>query len=101
MATITLSDILDDIYAAEQGLHKFERRYWSSSDHFHELYTQGLLDDGQNSEDFAEWAGHYKLKQKREAALQQISSRRMATLRQGGQGEAIRLMPAEPTHEPG
>jgi hypothetical protein len=73
IATITLSEILDDIQAAEEGLHKFERCYWMSSAHFYELYSQGLLDDGSYAEDFAEWAGHYKLKLKREAALEQLS----------------------------
>jgi hypothetical protein len=98
---ITLSDVLDDIYMAEQGLHKFERKYWISSDHFYELYSQGMLDDGQHAEDFAEWAGHYKLKQKRQIALQQISSRRMNILRQQRQDNLVRLTPAEPTIEPG
>jgi hypothetical protein len=73
MATITLSDILDDLDAAEQGLRKFERRYWMSSSQFYDLYSQGLLDDGSHAEDFSEWAGHYKLKLKREAALEQLS----------------------------
>lgn len=69
MTTLTLSDILDDLQTAEQGLHKFERRYWLSSDHFYDLYSQGLLDDGEQSEEFAEWAGHYKLWLKRQKAL--------------------------------
>ena len=54
MATLTLSDILDDLRAAEEGLHKFERRYWMSSAHFYELHSQGLLDDGSHAEDLAE-----------------------------------------------
>ena len=69
MTTLTLSDILDDLQTAEQGLHKFERRYWLCSDHFYDLYSQGLLDDGEQSEEFAEWAGHYKLWQKRQNRL--------------------------------
>ena len=50
MSTITLSSILDDIQAAEQG----------------------LLDNGENLEDFSEWAGHYKLRQKRMAELEGV-----------------------------
>lgn len=96
MATLTLSDILDDLRAAEEGLHKFERRYWISSGQFYELYSKGLLDDGENLEDFAEWAGHYKLKQKRESALEEISQQRVQALRKNTGGEAIRLTPAEP-----
>jgi len=33
---------------------------------------QGTLDNGEYGEEFAEWAGHYKLKLKREAALTNI-----------------------------
>ncbi len=72
MTTLTLSDTLrvDDLRVAEEGLHKFERRYWISSDDFFQLYSQGQLDDGdaERVEEFAEWAGHYKLRQKRLAA---------------------------------
>jgi hypothetical protein len=73
MTTLALSDILEDLQAAEQGLHKFERRYRLSSEHFYELYSQGLLDDGEHGEEFAKWAGHYKLWQKRQTALKQLS----------------------------
>ncbi len=97
MTTLSLSDILDDLQTAEQGLHRFERRYWISSDHFYELYSSGLLDDGENAEDFAEWAGHYKLRQKRQAALEQISTNRMKVLKQKT-GRSIRLTPAEPVY---
>ena len=99
MARITLSDILDDLQAAEQGLHKFERRYWMSSAHFYELYSQGLLDDGSNAEEFAEWAGHYKLKLKREAALEQLSRQRLQQLRRQAGGRPIELIPQEPVLE--
>lgn len=101
MVTLTLSDILDDLRAAEEGLHKFERRYWMSSAHFYELYSQGLLDDGTHGEDFAEWAGHYKLKLKREAALEQLSRRRMEQLRQQMTDGHILLLPQEPALELG
>jgi len=96
MTLLTLSEILDDLQAAETGLHKFERRYWISSKHFYELYTQGLLDDGENVEDFAEWAGHYKLRQKRVAALEQLSQQRLEALRRELQTDDIPLRPAEP-----
>ncbi len=94
MATITLSDILDDLRAAEEGLHKFERRYWISSEDFYDLYSRGLLDDGENLEEFAEWAGHYKLREKRRAALEQISQERLAALKQAS--DQVHLIPAEP-----
>lgn len=97
MNTLSLADILDDLRAAEEGLHKFERRYWISSDDFFKLYSQGALDDGENVTDFAEWAGHYKLKQKRESALAQISKQRLDQLRQEKNQPIVRLLPAEPT----
>jgi hypothetical protein len=96
MNTLTLSDILDDLRAAEEGLHRFERRYWISSDDFYALYQSGKLDNGENAEDFAEWAGHYKLRQKRQAALSQLSKQRLAELRQANGESALRLSPAEP-----
>ncbi len=96
MTTLTLSDILDDLRAAEEGLHKFERRYWISSDDFYKLYSQGNLDDGENAEDLAEWAGHYKVWQKRQAALERISKERIEALRHQADSQAIHLRPAEP-----
>ena len=100
MATLILSDILDDLHVAEEGLHKFERRYWISSEDFYKLYSQGQLDDGENTEDFAEWSGHYKLKQKRQVALEQISKQRIERLKQNP-NRLIQLTPAEPTLELG
>ena len=99
MATITLSDILDDLRAADQALRKFEQRYWLSSHVFYELYSQGLLDDGSHLEDFSEWAGHYKLKLKREAALEQLSRQRIEQLRRQAGSETIELAPQEPVLE--
>jgi hypothetical protein len=99
MATLTLGDILDDLQAAEAGLRKFERRYWMSSIHFYELYSQGLLDDGSHLEDFAEWAGHYKLKLKRETALEQLSRQRLEQLQHQAGGGLIELTPQEPVLE--
>jgi hypothetical protein len=99
MAAITLSEILDDLRAADQALRKFEQRYWISSADFYELYSQGLLDDGQHREDFSEWAGYYKLKLKREAALAQLSRQRLERLRSQATGEVIELLPQEPVLE--
>jgi hypothetical protein len=68
MRSLSLTDILDDLRAAEEGLHKFERRYGISSEQFFQLYEEGALDDGEHLEDFAEWAGHYRLRRKRQMA---------------------------------
>jgi len=98
MATLTLSDILDDLQIAEAGLRKFERRYWMSSEHFYELYSHGLLDNGDHLEDFAEWSGHYKLELKRKAALEKLSRQRLEQLPRQPSG-IIQLAPQEPMLE--
>lgn len=96
MATITLSDILDDLRAADQTLRKFEQRYWISSDAFYGLYSKGVLDNGEHREDFSEWAGAYKIKQHRETLLRQFSEQRIANLRTASQDDFVHLAPAEP-----
>jgi len=49
-----MSDILDDLRAADEGMRKFEHRYWISSTHFWGLYSKGLLDDGENQDDYGQ-----------------------------------------------
>jgi hypothetical protein len=99
MATITLSDILDDLRVVDQALRKFEQRYWLSSEVFFELYSQGLLDDGSHLEDFSEWAGHFKLKLKREAALERFSRQRVKELQSQTKDKIIDLGLQEPVLE--
>jgi hypothetical protein len=98
MATIT--EILDDLRAADEIIRRYERRYWLSSADFHRLYIQGLLDDGEHLEDFTEWAAFYKLKLQREDALQQISRRRVEVLRHAEQGGVVKLDTPEPEFTP-
>lgn len=71
--SVTMTEIIDDLRAAEEMVRRFERRYWLSSADFYDLYQQGLLDDGENSEDFTLWAGFYLIKIDREASLQSLS----------------------------
>lgn len=99
MATITLSDILDDLRVVDQALRKFEQRYWLSSEVFYELYSQGLLDDGSHLEDFSEWAGHFRLRLKREAALERFSRQRVEELRSQTEDRIIDLGLKEPVLE--
>ena len=98
MTTVTLSEILDDLRAADQTLRKFEQRYWLSSDVFYELYNQGRLDDGENLDDFTEWAGFCKIKQHREELLSRFSKERIAKLI-SGPDDLIHLAPEEPLIE--
>lgn len=73
MPTMKLPEILDDLRAAEETIHRFERRYGIASQQFFELYSAGKLDDGEHAEDFSEWAGFYRLKLRREQALEDLS----------------------------
>ncbi len=96
MAMITLSEILDDLRAADQVLRRFEQRYWVSSGIFYNLYSQGILDNGDHREDFAEWAGFYKIRQHREELLRQFSEQRVSRLRANSEDWLVRLTPEEP-----
>jgi hypothetical protein len=99
MNNITMSEILDDLRVADEALRKFERRYWLASAQFYELYSQGRLDNGEYHDDFAEWAGFYQLKARREQSLRQLSEQRLTQLEDGHDGELIRLEPQEPIIE--
>jgi len=99
MKTLPLSDVLEDVRAAERALHRFEQRYWLSSDVFYELYSHGRLDDGEHLEEFAEWAGHYQLKQDRESLLREFSRQRIQELRHQTPDDLISLFPQEPLLE--
>jgi hypothetical protein len=99
MATITMTEILDDLRAADEITRRFERRYWLSSADFYELYSQGLLDDGEHTADFALWAAFYEIKLDREKDLQQLSQERMRQLREQAKSGALQIAPQEPTIE--
>ena len=96
MTTVSLGDILDDLRAADQALRRLEQRYWLSSDVFFDLYEQGRLDDGENLEDFAEWAGFYKIKQHREELLRRFSRERVTELSAASPDNLVRLESGEP-----
>jgi hypothetical protein len=92
----TITEILDDLRAADEVTRRFERRYWLSSADFYTLYQQGQLDDGQHTEDFAMWAGFYQIKLDREAALSTLSQARLNQLRTQTRGDLILIDPHEP-----
>lgn len=78
---LTMSEIIDDLRVADEALRRFERLYGLSSDQFFELYDQGLLDDGEHLHDFSQWAGFYKLRQRRIEAFNRLSRGYVAQLR--------------------
>ena len=96
MKKITITEILDDLRAADEITRRFERQYWLSSADFYALYQKGLLDDGEHLEDFTEWAGYYEIKLDREALLQRLSKERIQRLQaQSGEG-FVNIEPNEP-----
>ena len=99
MSTITITEILDDLRAADEITRRFERRYWLSSADFYGLYSQGLLDDGEHVEDFTLWAAFYEIKQDREKDLQRLSEERLRQLRKQSDQALIQIDPREPALE--
>jgi len=95
MTEITITQILDDLRAADETTRRFERRYWLSSTDFYDLYTQGRLDDGEHAEDFALWAGFYEIKRDREALLKELSRERVRQLAPSSQ-DFVTIDPHEP-----
>lgn len=91
---ITISDILDDLRAADEITRYYERRYGLSSADFFALYRQGRLDDGEHTDEFAEWSAYYQIKLDREPILQDFSRQRVSELDQ--HAEAIRINPLLP-----
>jgi hypothetical protein len=96
MSKVLISEILDDLRVAEEVLRKFERRFWITSAQFYKLYNEGLLDNGEYTEEFTEWAGFYKLKLKRESAFNAISEENIKRMRRSVTEDSIALVPREP-----
>lgn len=94
---ITMTEILDDLRAADEITRRFERRYWVSSSDFYDLYSHGLLDDGTHTEDFAMWAAYYEIRLDREKELQALSHERVRQIRAQAQSGVVLLAPPEPT----
>ena len=99
MIEVTITQILDDLRAADEITRRFERRYWLDSADFYDLYMQGRLDDGEHTEDFAMWAGFYEVKRDREAALKQLSRERVRQLSASAR-DIITIDPREPALKP-
>lgn len=76
----TITEILDDLRVADEITRRYERRYWLSSDDFYTLYQQGKLDDGEHTDEFAEWSAYYQIKLDREIALKALSRERVRSL---------------------
>jgi hypothetical protein len=99
MPTVTITEVLDDLRAADEITRRFERRYWLSSADFYGLYSQGLLDDGGHADDYALWAAFYEIKQDRERDLQRLSGERLRLIRDQATSGVIMIAPSEPSLE--
>lgn len=97
MTHVTITEILDDLRAADETTRRFERRYWLSSADFYELYTQGMLDDGEHTDDFAVWAAFHEIKLDREKDLQQLSRARLRVVKGQVQHGVVHISPPEPS----
>jgi len=93
---ITITEILDDLRAADEITRRYERRFWLSSADFYALYQQGRLDNGEHNEEFAEWSGFYQIKLDREALLATLSRERVHQLREQSSGDLINIESPEP-----
>ena len=96
MNEITMTQILDDLRVADEITRTFERRYWLSSADFYALYSQGLLDDGEHTDEFAEWSAYYQVKLDRETALQVLSQDRLRQLKSKRGERIVSIDPREP-----
>jgi len=94
---VTMTEILDDLRAADEITRRFERHYWLSSADFYALYQSGQLDDGEHLEDFSMWAAYHEIKQEREADLQALSHARLEQLRAESKDKPLVLDPPEPS----
>jgi hypothetical protein len=96
MTTVTMTEILDDLRAADEITRRFERRYWLSSADFYKLFCQGLLDDGEHTDDFALWAAYYEIKLDREKDLQHLSEERVRRFQEQIDSGTVQIAPPEP-----
>lgn len=80
---MNVQQIVDDVYALNRHLQVFEKKYALSSADFYEMYVQGELDDGEfeQTRDFVEWAGFYKIKLELERDFQRLSRQRVRAIR--------------------
>jgi hypothetical protein len=96
MKKITITEILDDLRAADEITRRYERHFWLSSEDFYALYQQGLLDDGEHLEEFTMWAGYYEIKKDREALLHKLSKERVKKLQAQASEGFVNIVPNEP-----
>ena len=75
---MTLDDILEDIYALEDELRSYERKYNVLSETFYTAYTSGEEPhDDAWVRDWTAWASAYKLWLRRRERISRIDTKRI------------------------
>lgn len=107
MTTATLPEMLDGLRIVDVITRRFESVYSLRSADVCNFYWQGLLDHGEQLDDFAMWAGYHEIALERMRALERLarlgddapvtldslhasSSQGELTSRQGCDGEVLR-----------
>jgi hypothetical protein len=71
---MTLDDLLQDIYALEDEIRNYERKYGVLSETFYESYAAGEEPPEEASvRDWTAWASAYELWQRRQAQYPTVS----------------------------
>lgn len=74
----TIQDYLDDLRWANETMRRYEEQFKMSSEEFRALYNQGKLDDGENMKEKSEWSAACKIKENREARVQELQAKSSA-----------------------
>jgi len=98
---MTLSELIESIYALNREIKKFEKKYGLTSADFYELFREGKLDDGdyEQTEEFCEWAGLYEIKLKREQKFRELSRQAVSRMLAASKGYALHLSPLKQSVE--
>lgn len=72
---MTLGELIKSIHELEDYLNKFEEKYLLRSEDFYNLAVENKLEQ---SRDFIEWLGIYKIKLKREQKYQKFLSQKVS-----------------------
>ena len=80
--TVTIEDLLRDIYEAANALRWFEQKYGLLSETFYQLYEEGQLrdEDPDEIQEYLEWSGWCELHQDRRRRYNEAVARRLRDL---------------------
>jgi hypothetical protein len=88
--TMTLDEILQDIYGLDAKLRELEQRYGLLSADLYALYQLGEVEQ---SPDLIRWIGYYELRRERQRAYTGALRERLLAMRRAHTGAPITLQP--------